>query len=78
MEQRLSLVTLGGGSRPLDPLLSSARLGAHASSVEGEVAFYQAGGLVVGLWSRTALAADSGLPTAADGRCDPRAQRQHS
>lgn len=61
MEQRLSLVTLGVEDLERSILFYRA-LGwePHASSVEGEVAFYQAGGLVVGLWSRTALAADSG------------------
>ncbi|WP_292861116.1 VOC family protein [Microbacterium sp.] len=57
----MSLVTLG-----VNDLERSIRfyraLGwePHPSSVAGEVAFYQAGGLVVGLWSRRALAADSG------------------
>ena len=61
MEQRLSLVTLG--VEDLDRSIRFDRaLGwePHTPSVEGEVAFYQAGVLVVGLWSRRALAADSG------------------
>lgn len=61
MERRLSLVTLG--VEDLDRSIRFYRAFGwepHTSSVEGEVAFYQAGGLVVGLWSRRALAADSG------------------
>lgn len=62
MEQRLSLVTLGVAD--LDRSASFYRaLGwePHPSSVPGEVLFYQAAGIVVGLWSRAALAADSGV-----------------
>lgn len=33
----------------------------HPQSVDGEVAFYQAGGMVFALWSRAALAADSAV-----------------
>lgn len=62
MEQRLSLVTLGVA----DLERSIAFYGAlgwrpHPSSVEGEVAFFPTGGMVVGLWSRSSLAADSGV-----------------
>jgi len=32
-----------------------------AASVEGDVAFFQLGGLAVAMWSRAALAADAGL-----------------
>lgn len=62
MEQRLSLVTLGVAD--LDRSIAFYRaLGwePHSSSVSGEVAFYQAGGMVLGLWSRAALAVDSGV-----------------
>jgi uncharacterized protein len=65
MRQRLSLVTLG-----VDDLSRSLAfyeaLGwrQHPSSVPGEVAFFDVGGSVVGLWSRASLAADSGV---ADG-----------
>src|SRR5690606_19054137 len=33
----------------------------HAASVPGDVAFYQAGGMVLALWSRAELAADSAV-----------------
>lgn len=62
MEQRLSLVTLGVAD--LEKAIAFYRaIGwqPHATSVAGEVAFYQAGGLVVALWSRASLAEDSGV-----------------
>src|SRR5438105_13841162 len=61
MEQRVSLVTLG----VVD--LGRARgfyeaLGWHSNAApEDDVVFFQAGGLVVALWSRAELAADSGV-----------------
>lgn len=62
MQQRVSLITLGVAdlARAID---FYAALGwtPHDASVNGEVAFYQAGGLVVALWSRASLAADSGV-----------------
>lgn len=65
MQQRLSLITLGVAD--LDRSIAFyAALGweRHPSSVAGEVAFYQSGGIVLALWSRDELAADSGV---ADG-----------
>jgi uncharacterized protein len=59
VEQRISLVTLG-----VDDLARSRRfyeaLGWRGQQVEGTV-FFQAGGIVVALWSRTALAEDAGV-----------------
>ncbi|HEV7772463.1 MAG TPA: VOC family protein [Conexibacter sp.] len=60
MEQRLSLVTLGVAD------LSRARafyeaLGWSGTSPDDDVMFFQAGGMVVALWSREKLAADSGI-----------------
>lgn len=62
MRQRVSLVTLGVSD--LDR--AGAFYGAlgwepHAASVAGEVLFYDAGGMVLALWSRAKLAADSGV-----------------
>ncbi|MCJ1707190.1 VOC family protein [Microbacterium sp. VKM Ac-2923] len=60
MDQRVTLVTLG--VRDLSRAISFyGALGwkAHSSSVDGEVTFFDAGGLVVALWSRDALAEDS-------------------
>jgi catechol 2,3-dioxygenase-like lactoylglutathione lyase family enzyme len=61
VEQRLSLVTLGVAD------LARARrfyeaLGWTTRAAEGDdVVFFQAGGLVVSLWSRASLAEDSGV-----------------
>ncbi|MGP3534956.1 VOC family protein [Microbacterium sp. RD1] len=63
MEQRVSLVTLGVSD--LDRALAFYRaLGwqPHPSSVADEVAFFDAGGMVVALWDRGELAADSAVP----------------
>ncbi|PZU48327.1 MAG: glyoxalase [Microbacterium sp.] len=62
MDQRVSLVTLGVAD--LDRAIAFYRvLGwePHASSIEGDVAFFQAGAQVVALWSRASLAKDSGV-----------------
>ena len=62
MEQRLSLVTLGVAD------LGRARrfyedLGWTTGADPGDdVVFFQAGGMVVALWDRARLAADSGVP----------------
>jgi uncharacterized protein len=66
MEQRLSLVTLGVAdldrSRRFYAALGWRRHGAHA-----EVVFFQAGGMVLALWSREALAADAKVPAEGTG-----------
>ncbi|WP_327191559.1 VOC family protein [Streptomyces xinghaiensis] len=66
MEQRISLITLGVA----DVARSRAfyeRLGWRGQETEGTV-FFQAGGLGLVLWSRDALARDSGVEdTRADG-----------
>ena len=62
MQQRISLITLG--VEDLDRATSfygAIGWNPHRSSVDGEVAFFQSGGMVLALWSRTALAADSGV-----------------
>ena len=60
MEQRVSLITLGVA----DIARATAfyeRLGWKAStaSVPGEVTFFRAGGMAVGLWGRSNLASDT-------------------
>jgi catechol 2,3-dioxygenase-like lactoylglutathione lyase family enzyme len=61
MEQRISLVTLGVADLERARTFYEA-LGWRAGSEQGEdVAFFQAGGMVVALWSREALATDSGV-----------------
>jgi catechol 2,3-dioxygenase-like lactoylglutathione lyase family enzyme len=60
MEQRISLITLGVADlrRAMD---FYGTLGWEGSSPDGEVAFYQAGGMILALWDRPLLAADSGV-----------------
>lgn len=63
MQQRMTLVTLG--VKDLDRAIAYySRLGwmPHPTSVEGEVAFFDLGGMVLALWDRQKLAADSGVP----------------
>jgi uncharacterized protein len=58
MEQRISLITLGVADlrRAMD---FYAAMGWEGSSPDGEVAFFQAGGMVLALWDRAKLAEDS-------------------
>jgi len=60
MEQRISLVTLGVADlrRAMD---FYSALGWEGETPDGDVAFFQAGGLVFGLWGRDKLAADSAV-----------------
>lgn len=60
MEQRVSLITLG-----VDDLTRARRfyeaLGWTAGGGGDDVVFFQVGGMVLALWSRTELAEDSGV-----------------
>lgn len=58
MEPRISLVTLGVADVDRARRFYDA-LGWQGLSPDGEVVFYQAGGMVLALWSRGLLAADS-------------------
>jgi predicted lactoylglutathione lyase len=64
MDQRISLVSLGVGDLGRARAFYEA-LGWHGQEVE-ETVFFQAGPLVLVLWARAKLAADSGVPD--DGR----------
>lgn len=68
MEQRLSLVTLGVQDLARARNFYEKGLGWTLSAgVEGEVAFYQLGGMILALWGREKLAEDARLdlvPTA--------------
>src|SRR5688572_31059111 len=64
MEQRISIVTLGVGDIARARAFYEA-LGWRGQEVE-ETVFFQAGPLVLVLWARAKLAADSGVPD--DGR----------
>ena len=58
MEGRISLVTLGVADIGRARAFYDA-LGWEGQSPDGEVVFYRAGGMVLALWSRELLAADS-------------------
>jgi len=60
MEQRISLITLGVADLRRAIAFYEA-LGWEGRSPDGDVAFFQAGGMVVGLWSREKLAADTAV-----------------
>jgi hypothetical protein len=58
MENRLSLVTLGVADIPRARSFYEA-LGWTGESPDGEVVFFQAGGMILALWGRDKLATDS-------------------
>lgn len=67
MEQRLSLVTLGVSDMARARAFYEEGLGWMRANGEEEVAFYQAGAIVIGLFGREALAADAGLSSEGGG-----------
>jgi predicted lactoylglutathione lyase len=60
MEQRISLITLGVADLRR-AMAFYAAMGWDGRSPDGDVAFFQAGGMVLGLWDRAKLAEDSGV-----------------
>jgi catechol 2,3-dioxygenase-like lactoylglutathione lyase family enzyme len=63
VEQRLSLVTLG--VHDLDRAIGFyTDLGWSLTARPGDVAFFQVGGMVVGLWGRDQLGTDTAVPDA--------------
>ena len=58
MEQRVSLITLGVADSAKSRAFYEA-LGWRGESPDGDVVFFQAGGMIVALWGRDKLAADS-------------------
>lgn len=60
MDQRVSLVTLGVQDLARSRAFYDA-LGWVGESPDDDVVFFQAGGIVLALWSRAKLAADSGV-----------------
>jgi uncharacterized protein len=60
MEQRISLITLGVADlrRAMD---FYSAMGWQGSSPDDDVAFFQAGGMVLALWDRAKLAEDSAV-----------------
>src|SRR5260370_19024949 len=61
MEQRLSLVTLGVADLARARQFYTALGWTAATSPEDDVVFFQAGGMVLGLWDRAMLAHDSAV-----------------
>jgi len=61
MEQRLSLVTLGVGDLELSRTFYRNLGWKENPESSDDVAFFQAGGMVMGLWDRKKLAEDSGV-----------------
>jgi predicted lactoylglutathione lyase len=61
VEQRLSLVTLGVSDLARARGFYEALGWRSSSSGSDDVVFFQAGGMVVGLWGRDRLAEDSGV-----------------
>jgi uncharacterized protein len=64
MEQRLSLITLGVSDLNRARQFYAALGWAPDGNASDDVAFYQAGGMVVALWSRSSLAEDSAVSDA--------------
>lgn len=64
MEQRISLITLGVSDLERSRRFYTEGLGWTPGFVSSEVVFFQAGGLIVSLFSFADLAADAGLPAA--------------
>jgi catechol 2,3-dioxygenase-like lactoylglutathione lyase family enzyme len=60
MDQRISLVTLGVADIERARAFYGA-MGWSGQSPDGEVVFYQAGGMILALWSRALLAVDSAV-----------------
>jgi len=61
MEQRLSVVTLGVGDLPRARGFYEALGWSSWSAPEDDVAFFQAGGMVIALWDRARNAEDSAM-----------------
>ena len=61
VEQRLSLVTLGVSSLPRARAFYEALGWSSGAEPDADIVFFQAGGMIVALWSREELAADSGV-----------------
>ena len=61
MDQRLSLVTLGVSDLARSRAFYEELGWATGAAPEDDVVFFQAGGMVIALWDRAALAEDSGV-----------------
>jgi hypothetical protein len=61
MEQRVSLITLGVSDLARSRAFYEALGWKTGATPADDVVFFQAGGMIVGLWSRAQLAEDSGV-----------------
>jgi uncharacterized protein len=61
MEQRLSLITLGVADLERSRAFYEALGWTTGAEAGDDVVFFQAGGMIVALWDRAKLAADSGV-----------------
>jgi len=61
VEQRISLVTLGVADVPRARRFYGALGWTSDAEPDSDIVFFQAGGIVVALWSRAELASDSGV-----------------
>jgi catechol 2,3-dioxygenase-like lactoylglutathione lyase family enzyme len=61
VEQRLSLVTLGVADLARSRAFYEALGWTTNAGADDDVVFFQAGGMIVGLWDRAKLAEDSGV-----------------
>jgi catechol 2,3-dioxygenase-like lactoylglutathione lyase family enzyme len=61
VEQRVSLVTLGVDDLARARAFYEALGWSTGAGAEDDVVFFQAGGMIVGLWSRASLTEDSGV-----------------
>jgi uncharacterized protein len=62
MEQRLSLITLGVADLERSRAFYEALGWTTGAEAGDDVVFFEAGGMIVALWDRAKLAADSGVP----------------
>ena len=67
MEQRISVITLGVADLGRARRFYEDGLGWRPGNTHDEIVFYQAGGLVVALYPRAALAKDAGLADEGSG-----------
>ncbi len=77
MEQRVSLVTLGVANTAKARAFYEA-LGWSGETPDGDVVFFQSGGMIVALWGRDQLVDDSTVIDNGGWGCHPRPQRSVS
>ncbi len=65
MEQRVSLITLGVADLGRARAFYEALGWSTGAAPDDDVVFFQAGGMIVALWGREQLAADTGVPDGA-------------